>query len=317
MTELSIIQQPVEQRAQQALKQAGVTNLERLKTELEAYSPLVNTIVTSKEEDAQVHQAYMSVRALRTETSKRGKEASEDARSFHKAVVAKVKQLTDVITPVELGLKESRDKYREEQKKIREAKRNRIRSIESAISDSRNIAVSVYDADAAGILTKLEELKLTPPTEESFQEFYSQAIEAHQFAIQTLTQLHESELKAEAEKAELEQLRAEKEAAEKAKIEAEKAKLDAERKAIELEKQRLAEEKAAKEKAEAEEAEKARLLALAPDKEKLKAAAMQISSAINEQQPDLSDPKAIELLEWLKSNSQKMLEAFNQQVEEL
>src|SRR5580698_3744407 len=98
---------PPEQRASQLLK------FDENKPKLTALAKQSERIVeiTNAAGREECHRAYMVLKTTRVAIAKDGKEARDDANKFAKAVIAKEKELIDIIQPEEERLQLIRDEW--------------------------------------------------------------------------------------------------------------------------------------------------------------------------------------------------------------
>lgn len=233
------------------------------------------------------HAARMRLKTTRVEIQKAGKEARDDANAFAKAVIAKEKELVDVIAPEESRLQALQDEWdaareAERQAKIR-AEAERVEAIQRRIAELRGAVAEAAGRSSAAIHELMGEVESVDVRSGEFAEFVAQAGAAQDETLQRLGEMlaaaaereeaearEKAEREAEAqrlaaERAELERLRAEAEArrqAEERDAAERRAAAEAE---LRAEREKLAAERAAAEKAAAEE--RARLAAIAAEQE--------------------------------------------------
>lgn len=209
---------PVEQRAKLAIKAQGALTLEELHLEMAGYADIIILPVTDKESDQTVHDAYMTVKALRVDVQGKGKMAREDAVALQKAVVSAEKELIAVIEPVESKLKENRDTYRSAQKALREKAKARAGEIKEAIEWYANYPSKFFNSDSDALEKALHHLE--GHDDDHISKFFSQwntdkvqgqgveaAIEQRDLALTTLHLAHEKTVASEKAQAELEAVR--------------------------------------------------------------------------------------------------------------
>lgn len=247
------------------------------------------------------HAARMRLKTTRVEIQKAGKEARDDANAFAKAVIAKEKELVDVIAPEENRLQSLQDEWdaareAERQARIR-AEQERVEAIQRRIAEIRGAVAEAAgkSSDAiAQLIAELSDIDVLG-VGAGFGEFADQAQSAMNETLLRLVDLRaaavereeaeareKSEREAEAqqlaaERAELERLRAEAEArrqAEEREAAERRAAAEAE---LRAEREKLAAERAAVEKAAAEE--RARLAAVAAEQEDMRQRLQAIENA--------------------------------------
>lgn len=215
----------------------------------------------------QAHGAGMELKRARTSIDKLSKEVREDATKFSKAVIAEAARLTAIIEPEEERLLGLRDKWDDEQARIRAqaeaAERARITLIHqriAAITQYVALANEARDSDRVLVLLgKMEAEWVAAPFEETFEEFCDEAQNAFIHSKARMLEIIEQLQAKEREAAELKAAQQ----AESARLDAERAALAAERAAAKEEAEKLAAERAAiqvardmLEKAEADKAAK-------------------------------------------------------------
>lgn len=207
------------------------------------------TVITNKAGRDECHTAAMAAKAARIAIEQAGKEAREDATAFSKAIIAEENRLVELIKPEEKRLIGIRDEWDAKIKAEKEAKeaaeKARIESIKGRIEAIRANITKAAMLDAAGantILFLLEKEEI----DDSYEEFYGDAMEARGETIAKLREIVAAKESAEAAAA---RIKAE-QAAEAERLEAERKRLEAER----AEQERIAaENRAAEEKRQAEE----------------------------------------------------------------
>jgi hypothetical protein len=180
----------------------------------------------------QTHTMRIKLRDARISITRTGKSLRENALKFQKDVIAKEKELIEIITPEEERLEKAEDemKLKAEMEKRRDELPSRLEALAS-IGDELPI-------DESEILTL---------DDNQFNEYRLARIDAK---LKKDRDDHDAKIRADEEAARLQR---EKEDAERrAKLEAEEAKLAAERAAIEAEKIRIAAEEKARKDAEEE-----------------------------------------------------------------
>jgi hypothetical protein len=208
----------------------------------------------------------MVLKNTRVDIQKAGKEARDDATKFSKAVIAKEKELVDMIQPEEgrlQSLQDAWDAAREAERQAKvEAERQRVAGHQSRIAAIHAIPTEVTGRSALVIAGRIEKLR-TLEIGEDFEEFVGEASSAKASTLETLERLHAAQVEHEAEqdriraeREELERLRAEQAArlvAEEAEAAAQRA--EADRIAREQREREAAEQRARE---EAERAERQR-----------------------------------------------------------
>ncbi|CAE6713530.1 hypothetical protein R75461_01173 [Paraburkholderia nemoris] len=212
-TELTVIE-----RAAVAL---GTSEREANVRELVAQSVTIVEIKNGAARD-QAHGALMALRNTRTDITKAGKSARDDANAFSKAVIAEEKRLVSIIEPEEtrlLTLRDAWDEAREAEKRAKaEAEARRIALIREHIEDIRTIAVRATGRSAAEIEIEITDLVALLIDVPRFAELTGEAEMARGATLDKLRSLHAAALAQEAEakrlaeeRAELAKLRAEQE----------------------------------------------------------------------------------------------------------
>jgi hypothetical protein len=158
------------------------------------------TGVTNKDGRQECHSAAMKAKEARVNIEKIGKAAREDATAFSKAVIAKEKQLVDLIEPEEkrlIGLRDAFDeKIEAERKAAEEADRARIAAIKSKISEIASAPTSAALLNSIAIkvvIGNLESIEI----DDSFAELYGEAVESKAVSLEKLRELHAAKLNAE------------------------------------------------------------------------------------------------------------------------
>lgn len=228
--------------------------------------------ITNKDGRSECHAAAMTAKEARIGIEKAGKSAREDATAFSKAVISEEARLVALIKPEETRLIELRDEWDAKVKAEKEAaealERERIRLIKVEIDD---FAAAVYDASlidsyhAGKVLETLESREI----DDSFGEFYGDAVEAKAIAVAKLREIVAAKTSAEAtaarikaeqeaeaarlaeeskrlaaERAEMDRIAAENRAIEAKRQAEERIKLDAERAELDRQRKELADAKA-------------------------------------------------------------------------
>lgn len=235
----------VQARAAVAL---GSSKAEAELIELAGKSKSIVTI-TNKDGRAECHQAAMTAKEARINVEKAGKSAREDATAFSKAVISEEARLVALIKPEETRLIELRDgwdaKVKADKEAAEEIERQRVAGIKNRIDAIKQAPMhaSLLDSKNAQI-----HLDITGQVEidDSFGEFYGDAVEAKAGAVAKLREIVAAKVEAEATAA---RIKAEQEA-EAVRLATERERMAAER--AELDRQQ-AEQRAAEEKRQAEE----------------------------------------------------------------
>lgn len=215
--------------------------------------------ITNKDGRTECHAAAMVAKEARVNIEKAGKAAREDATAFSKAVIAEESRLVGLIAPEERRLLNLRDdwdaKVKAEKEAAEAAERQRVASIKEKIDlikrGPMNAAMMNAD-DAQSVLDLSVEIEI----DDSYGEFYGEAVEAKAEVIAKLREIVAAKVSAEATAA---RIKAEQEA-EAARLEIERQRLAAERAENDriaaenraAEAQRQAEERASLEAARAE-----------------------------------------------------------------
>lgn len=255
--------------------------------------------ITNKDGRTECHAAAMVAKDARVGIEKAGKAAREDATAFSKAVIAEEKRLVDLIEPEEkrlIGLRDEWDAARKAEKEAAEAaERARISAIQEKIELIKRGPMNATMLDAAGAETVLD-LASEIEIDDSFGEFYGDAVEAKADAISKLREIVSAKVSAEAtaarikaeqeaeaarlaverermaaERAELDRQQAEQRAAEAKRQAEERARLDAERAELDRQRKELADAKAEQDRIAAEKADAERKAAALAEAEKLAA----------------------------------------------
>lgn len=221
----------IPQQAEQALKFAETRDkLLSLAAESGRITEITNTAGYQE-----CHARRMVLKSTRIEIQKTGKDARDDAVKYQKAIIAKEKELIDIIEPEERRLQDLQDavdqaKEREKQAK-EQAERDRVAAINDRFVELRGLPLKAVNAAADDILLVIEEAEAVDP--ETFPEdmrpaaVYEKrlAITALRAALDRRIAEDAEAVKIQAEREELERLRAEADAvrAEAARMAAEQA----------------------------------------------------------------------------------------------
>lgn len=271
---------------------------ETLKAMVEPVKGLTIAGIDDRDDYIKVRESRLMLKNKRVEIEKNGKALRENAVKFQRAVIAREKELIDIIEPEELRLKNEETKYEQlkEQQRI-ENERKEAERIQSRINQLAkfNYAIDFYEA------------KIMP--DEEFDALLSNAQEEYNAELQRI----------EAEKAAQERLRQEEaerirlEREELDRIRAEQAKREAELKA---ERERIANEQAEREasiRAEQEKirkAQEAREAELRAEQAKLEAEKRRIE--LEEAKQKAAEQARIESEERAKREEQVRIERENQ-----
>lgn len=220
--------------------------------------------ITNKDGRTECHAAAMVAKEARVNIEKAGKAAREDATAFSKAVIAEESRLVGLIAPEERRLINLRDDWDARAKAEKEAaealERERIASIKARIAEFGLMVSDAAMLEAHGAEQELE-VAIAVEIDDSFGEFYGDAVEAKAVAVAKLREIVAAKTAAEAtaarikaeqeaeatrlaaerermaaERAEMDRIAAENRAAEAKRQAEERARLDAER--AELDRQR-------------------------------------------------------------------------------
>lgn len=224
------------------------------------------TAITNKDGRTECHAAAMTAKEARINIEKAGKSAREDATAFSKAVIAEEARLVALIKPEETRLIDLRDEFDAKVKAEKEAaealERQRIEAIKARIAEFSGMVTDSAMLEAHGAAQELD-VALSVDIDDSFGEFYGDAVEAKAAAVAKLRDIVAAKQRSEQEaarvkedqEAELARLAEEsrRQAEERARMDAERAELDRQRKELaeaKSEQDRIAAAKAAAEKAE-------------------------------------------------------------------
>ena len=239
------------------------------------------TAITNNDGRHECHTAAMTVKEARINIEKAGKSAREDATAFSKAVISEEARLVALIKPEETRLIDLRDKWDAQVKAKKEAaeaaERQRVEAIKARIAEFGAMVADAAMLEAHGSEQELE-VALAVEIDDSFGEFYDEAMTVkaaavaklrEMVAVKTAAEAVAARIKAEQEAeatrlaAELREMVAVKTAAEavaariKAEQEAEATRLAAERERMAAERAEMdriaAENRAAEAKRQAEE----------------------------------------------------------------
>ena len=252
-------------------------------TELAGKSKAIVSI-TNKDGRTECHAAAMTAKKARINIEKAGESAREDATAFSKAVISEEARLVALIKPEEtrlLGLRDDWDAKVKAEKEAAEAlERQRIAHIKEQIAEFSGLVTDAAMHDAAGAQLVLD-TALRIEINDSFGEFYGDAVEAkasavaklrEMVAVKTAAEATAARIKAEqeaeaarlaeeakrlaAERAEMDRIAAEHRAAEEKRQAEERIKLDAERAELDRQRKEIADAKAEQERIAAEEIRK-------------------------------------------------------------
>ena len=252
-------------------------------TELAVKSKAI-TAITNKDGRTECHAAAMTAKEARVSIEKAGKSAREDATAFSKAVISEEARLVALIKPEETRLIELRDEWDAKVKAEKEAaealERQRIEAIKARIAEFGAMVTDAAMLEAHGADQELE-VALAVEINDSFGEFYGDAVEAKATAVAKLREIVAAKTAAEAtaarikaeqeaeaarlaeeakrlaaERAEMDRIAAEHRAAEEKRQAEERIKLDAERAELDRQRKEIADAKAEQERIAAEEIRK-------------------------------------------------------------
>lgn len=275
-----------------------------VKQELRRFSPADAAIAKMAEEfmpltingidDAagyrRVHSARMVVKGHRVDVEKLRKELKADALEYGRQVDAEAKRITALLVPVEQHLEKQEAAIDAEKERIRNEARLKAEAEARAKAEAEAARIKAeqeaaaaklkaeQEAEAERLSKEREALEAERRKLEAEREAERRKAEAARAAEEAKQRAEREAIEAERRKVEAEAKRlADIEAARLREIESERIRKEAaERARIETE-QRIAREAAeAKAKLDAEEAERKRLLALRPDREKLLSVAGQL-----------------------------------------
>ena len=150
--------------------------------------------------------ARMALKNTRVEIQKLGKAAREDATAFSKAVIAKEKELIDVIEPEESRLQALQDAWdaaREAEKQARiRAEQERLEAIRAKLDAIRDLPMQAIGKAAPVIASMIEHAKAIDVSELAGEQ-QQIAAELKAQAIDKLVGLHAARVEADAEAARL------------------------------------------------------------------------------------------------------------------
>ena len=200
-------------------------------TELAVKSKAI-TAITNKDGRTECHAAAMTAKEARVSIEKAGKSAREDATAFSKAVISEEARLVALIKPEETRLIELRDEWDAKVKAEKEAaealERQRIEAIKARIAEFGAMVTDAAMLEAHGADQELE-VALAVEINDSFGEFYGDAVEAKATAVAKLREIVAAKTAAEATAARI-----------KSEQEAEAARLAEEAKRLAAEREELA-----------------------------------------------------------------------------
>lgn len=255
----------VTERASQALSKAE-TETEILAL-VEKSKPIV--AVTDSTSREFCHESLMTLKTLRVQIEKRGKEGREEATRYSKAVIAIEKELVGLLTPEETRLAKLRDDFdnalKAEKERLIRAEQERVKIMQERIEELRGCQTLTPASGSKLIAEHILDLEAIA-IDDSFEEFKDRADSVKLVALTRLNALHAAarthegaQLKLEEERAELARQRAEqaeRESREKAAREAEARSLAEARARQEAEDKARHAAEAARLKAEREENER-------------------------------------------------------------
>jgi len=175
--------------------------------------------ITNKDGYKECHSARMALKSARVDIQKIAKEARDDALKFQKAVIAKEKELVEIIEPEERRLQALQDEVdrREEAEKqaAAEAERQRQVAINNRFDQVRSAPHRVADMDVAGIEQVIaqvqaeDESTLPEDLRAAMQYEKNLAVAGLRAAIDKRVAWETEQARIKAEREELERLRAE------------------------------------------------------------------------------------------------------------
>jgi hypothetical protein len=261
-----------------AVRAATALQVEVLSKEFKELAESSKSItgITNPESYRECQAARMRLVKARTATTKRGKEAREDAQAFSKAVIEQEKALLAIIEPEEKRLEKIQDDFdaieAEKKRVAAEAEAKRIAHIQGEIAHFNNLPGEVAGKESKAIADQVDFVAKVDVGAWA-EEFTPVALEAQRKCLAALNTMYDGtkaqedaaaaeKAKIEAERAELAKLRAEqeeRERVEKAKRDQEEAEARAKIEAEQAEsRKRIAdEERKAKERRDAEDAARA------------------------------------------------------------
>ena len=187
----------VQDRAALALESSTA---ETYLTELAVKSKAI-TAITNKDGRTECHAAAMTAKEARVSIEKAGKSAREDATAFSKAVISEEARLVALIKPEETRLIELRDEWDAKVKAEKEAaealERQRIEAIKARIAEFGAMVTDAAMLEAHGADQELE-VALAVEINDSFGEFYGDAVEAKATAVAKLREIVAAKTAAEA-----------------------------------------------------------------------------------------------------------------------
>ena len=252
------------------------------------------TSVTNPASYQQLHATRMTLKRERIDIDKLGEKAREDAKDFQKAVIVEVKRLVAIIEPDESRLQAIQDAHDAKVEAEKEAKRvaeqERIARILALIDEMRNFAIVAPGQASPEIGRAMEDLE-GYRIDERFAEFAPDAEQVKVATMNRLNQMHASAVdREEAARAEAERL-----AAEHARIKAESEEL-ARRQAEQDERERKAHaeaiERARKEKALVDEGIRRRLKEDKAARDKIEADQAAAKARIEAQEREAREARA-------------------------
>ena len=166
-------------------------NSEAVKQEFIALAEESKTItaIVDKTSYDECHSARMRLVKARINTTKRGKDAREDAQAFAKGVIAGEKMLLSLIAPEEDRLEKLQADWDAIKEQKRQAEADRIAKQQERVEAIKSIPLSLVGKSAATIADVLEKTKTTIDLT-SFEEFSEFAAAAFETTVAALDQLH-------------------------------------------------------------------------------------------------------------------------------
>lgn len=171
-------------------------------------------------------KAVSEVRTFRTSIEKIRKAEKSKITEIGKAIDAEAYRLSSMISEIEMPLQQEKERYdiEEKQRKAEAEKleRDRIQKILERLERIKNAPLKHQGKTADELKTVIQQFKVfCNDDKHEYGEFANQVSIAKKLSLESLEGMHESRLKFEADKAELDKQRAE--------LDAEKAKFDVEK----------------------------------------------------------------------------------------
>lgn len=232
------------------------------------------------------------MRTLRVSVEKKRKELKADALAYGRRVDSEAKRITELLLPIEDGLKalkqtedDRKAVIKAEEKRVEQERIDAIQAKIVALSPETSDMSQLLKMSALAIQKAQEELEAKEITIEEFQEFTPDAIKAKADKIKILQECYASRVQADAEAEQIKQLQAEQEAKKEA-FRIEQERFENERLA-KIEAQRIIDEKAREE----QEAERNKILA---EQQKIEAQQKAIKEEIRRLEDERLERKRLE-----------------------